>query len=68
MHALTLLHRIMGKCQISCVDIEMANGRLGQARNILMFGNMFFYLTLPKSNPKKNLYSHTYEHFAETPP
>ena len=53
MHAWTLLHRIMGKWQISSVDIEMANGRLGLARNILMLGNMFFYLTLPKRNPKK---------------
>ena len=42
MHVLTLLHRIMGKYQLSCGDIEMAKRRLGQARNMFKLGNMFF--------------------------
>ena len=52
MHVLTLLHRIMAKCQISHGDIEMAKQRLGQAGNIFMLGNMFFYHALPKRNLK----------------
>ena len=52
MHVLTLLHRIMAKCQISCGDIEMEKRRLGQARNILKLGNVFFYHKLPESNPR----------------
>ena len=34
MHVLTLLQRIMAKCQMSCGDVEMAKQRIGQARNI----------------------------------
>ena len=50
---LTLLHKIMAKCQISCGDIEMAKRRLGQARIILKLGNIFLYQTLPQSNRKQ---------------
>ena len=53
MHILTLLHRNMGKCQISCGDIEIAKQRLGQARDIFKLGNIFFFQILPKNNPKK---------------
>ena len=55
MHVLTLLHRIMGKCQISCGDFEMAKWRLGKASNIFKLGNVFFYHTLPERNEKINL-------------
>ena len=53
MHVLALLHIIMGKYQISCGYIEMAKRRLGQARNILKLGNVFFNYILPKSDPIK---------------
>ena len=52
MHVLTLFHIIMGKYQISCEDIEMTKRRLGQARNILKLGNVFFYHISPKGVPK----------------
>ena len=53
MHVLTLLHRIMGKYQISCGDIEMAKRRLVQAGHIFRLGNIFSYHTTPNSDPKK---------------
>ena len=52
MHVLTLLHRNMGKCHISCGDIEMAKWSLGQARNIFKLGNIFFYHILLENNQK----------------
>ena len=52
MHILTLLHRNMGKCQISYGDIEMAKQRLCQARDIYKLENIFFYHILPKNNAK----------------
>ena len=53
MHVLTLFHRIMGKCQISYGDIEIAELRLGQTRNIFMLENVFFfYHALPEINQK----------------
>ena len=54
MHVLALLLLgIMGEYQILCGDIEMTKRRLGQERNIFKLGNMFFYRTLPKIDPKK---------------
>ena len=56
MHFLTLLLlRIMGEYQILCGDIEMTKRRLGQERNTLKLGNIFFYHTLPKIDPRKSL-------------
>ena len=52
MHILTLLHRNMRKCQISCGDIVMAKRSLGQARDIFRLENIFFYHILAKNNPK----------------
>ena len=51
MHILTLFHIIIGKCQISCEDFEIAKLRLNQARNILKLENVFFYHTLPERSP-----------------
>ena len=48
MHILTLLHRHMGKCQISSGDIEIAKQRLGQATNIFKLENIFLYHILPR--------------------
>ena len=48
MHILTPIHRHMGKCQISCGDIEIAKQRLGQAKNIFKLENIFFYHILPE--------------------
>ena len=39
-HVLTLLHRIIAKCQISCGDIEMAKQRLGQTKNNCWLGKV----------------------------
>ena len=52
MRVLTLLHRNMVKCQVSCGDIEMAKRRLGQARIIFRLGNVIFYHILPESKTK----------------
>ena len=60
-HVLTLLHRNLANCQISCWDIEMVKQRLGQARNIFKLGNIFFYHILPQKNPKQlnqNIHEH----------
>jgi hypothetical protein len=47
MHILTLLHRNMGKYQISCGDIEMAKRNLGQARDIF---SIIHYLKIIQKN------------------
>ena len=54
MHVLTLRHRIMAKCKISCGDIEMAKRRLGETRIIFKFGifssSIRHYLKVIKKN------------------
>ena len=45
MHVLTLLHRNMANCQISCGDIEIAKRRLGETKNRGKLGKVFFHDT-----------------------
>ena len=57
----------MGKCQVSYGNIEIAKLRLGQASNIFLLENVFFYHTLHESNPKKSKLP-IHEYFEEKSP